>query len=96
MQAIIEQILSWLSSIGGRPIDLLFAAILFYVRWHDLKEIRLLRAKYELLNTLISNIGWIIRLTLGINAIKHHRSGDIEIVTAIDGIDTPKVYKDVE
>jgi len=53
-----------------------------------------LRAKYELLNTLISNIGWIIRLTQGITAIKHHRSGDIEIVTAIDGIDVPKVFKE--
>lgn len=86
--------LNLLTDTGLRKIDALFIVIIYYVRRHDMKVVIALKAKYELLNTLISNIGWIIRLTQGITAIKHHRSGDIEIVTAIDGIDVPKVYKD--
>ena len=93
---ILETLFNWLASIGGRPIDALFVAALYLIRRRDLKEIKLLRVKYELLNTLISNIGWIIRLTTGIKAIKHHRSGDIEIVTAIDGLDTKKIYSEDE
>jgi len=89
-----EMFLNLLTDTGLRKIDALFIVIIYYVRRHDMKVVIALKAKYELLNTLISNIGWIIRLTQGITAIKHHRSGDIEIVTAIDGIDVPKVYKD--
>jgi len=89
-----EIFLSLLTETGFRKVDALFIIIIYYIRRHDMKVVIALRDKYNLLNTLIANIGWIIRLTQGITAIKHHRSGDIEIVTAIDGIDVPKVYKE--
>jgi len=88
----LEAIINWLTSIGGRPLDAVFIVILYFVRKRDMTEIKLLREKYQLLNTAISNIGWIIRLKLGVKVFKQHRSGDIEIVQAIDGIDKPVVY----
>lgn len=90
---ILETLFEWLASIGGRPIDALFVAVLYFVRRHDLGLIRTLQEKYQLVNTAIANIGWIIRLKLGVKVFKQHRSGDIEIVQAIDGIDATVDYE---
>jgi hypothetical protein len=85
---ILEQLLNWFASIGARPLDLLFIGILYVVRRNDVGKIRWLRAKYELLNTGFSNHAWIIHLRLGVKSIKKHRSGDIELVSAIDEIES--------
>jgi len=84
---ILEQLLNWFSSIGARPLDLLFIAILFFVRRNDVRRIEALRAKYELLNTGFSNHAWIIYLKLKVKTIRKHRSGDIELVNPIDTIE---------
>jgi len=84
---ILEQLSNWLLSIGARPLDLLFIAILYVVRRNDVGKIRWLRAKYELLNTGFSNHAWIIHLRLGVKSIKKHRDGHIELVSAIEEIE---------
>ena len=84
---VLEQLLNWLSSIGARPLDLLFIVVLYVVRRNDVGKIRWLRAKYELLNTGFSNHAWIIYLKLGVKSIKKHRSGDIELINPIDVIE---------
>ena len=43
-----------------------------------------LGGKYHLLNRLASNHAWIIKLKLGITTIRHHRTGDIEIVEPLN------------
>lgn len=78
---------NWLTDMGFRKIDLVFMVILFWVRRNDIKAIRALRAKYERLNTLVSNHAWIIRLKLGVQTIRQHREGDFEIVEAIDEVE---------
>jgi hypothetical protein len=82
-----DHVLAWFTSIGARPIDLLFIAILIAVRSRDSSRIDKLRSNYELLNTGFSNHAWIIYLKMGVKTIKRHRSGDIELVSAIDNID---------
>ncbi len=87
LMIVLEQILNWFVSIGARPLDALFIAILFLVRLNDLREIKALRAKVELLNTGHAVHAWIIHLKLNVKTIKRHRSGDYELVSPIDEIE---------
>ena len=87
MMIILEQLLNWFLSIGARPIDLLFIAILYFVRLKDIKRIEKLMVWYQLLNTGLATHGWIIKLKLGVTTIRRHRNGDIELVDAINEID---------
>ena len=87
MAILFDQLMTWLLSIGARPLDLLFIAILYAVRRNDVKRMVWLRDKYELLNTGFSNHAWIIYLKLGVKTIRRHRNGDIELISAIDEIE---------
>ena len=84
---ILEQMTTWLLAIGARPIDILFIVILYMVRQRDIKAIKSLYDKYNLLNAGLITHAWVIRLKLGVKTLKKHRSGDVELVQPIDEID---------
>lgn len=80
-----DYITQWLISIGARPIDLVFIFILVAVRFYDLREIKSYKHQVHQLDKLVLVQGWILKIKLGIDTVKIHRSGDYEIVSPLNG-----------